>query len=195
MCIRDRYRKADIGDLHELVRSRLMVLRAANGLDEGAELPEVKSESDAYYRRALADGSHVAYLAYDGDVLIGTGGVRFFQVLPTCHNPSGQKAYIMNMYTEPGYRRRGIARRMVAVSYTHLHRIRMCIWKQWKKPKTKVKNLRKMGVPEDLAWQAGNKMCIRDRYRSLASGQFPLRSRPGHLGFLNSREACAEQGG
>ena len=36
------------------------------------------------------------------------------------------------------------------------HRIRMCIWKQWKKPKTKVKNLRKMGVPEDLAWQAGN---------------------------------------
>ena len=36
------------------------------------------------------------------------------------------------------------------------HRIRMCIWKQWKKPKTKVRNLRKMGVPEDLAWQAGN---------------------------------------
>jgi len=36
------------------------------------------------------------------------------------------------------------------------HRIRMCIWKQWKKPKTKVRNLIKMGVPEDLAHQAGN---------------------------------------
>ena len=36
------------------------------------------------------------------------------------------------------------------------HRIRMCIWKQWKKPKIKVRNLKKMGVPEDLAWQAGN---------------------------------------
>ena len=36
------------------------------------------------------------------------------------------------------------------------HRIRMCIWKQWKKPKTKVRNLIKMGVPEDLAYQAGN---------------------------------------
>ena len=36
------------------------------------------------------------------------------------------------------------------------HRIRMCIWKQWKRSKTKVKNLIKMGVPEDLAWQAGN---------------------------------------
>ena len=36
------------------------------------------------------------------------------------------------------------------------HRIRMCIWKQWKKPKTKIRNLIKMGVPEDLACQAGN---------------------------------------
>jgi group II intron reverse transcriptase/maturase len=36
------------------------------------------------------------------------------------------------------------------------HRIRMCIWKQWKKPKTKVRNLLKMGVPKELAYQAGN---------------------------------------
>ncbi len=36
------------------------------------------------------------------------------------------------------------------------HRIRMCIWKQWKKPKTRVRNLSKMGVPMELAWLAGN---------------------------------------
>ena len=36
------------------------------------------------------------------------------------------------------------------------HRIRMCIWKQWKKPKTKTRNLLKMGVPMELALQAGN---------------------------------------
>lgn len=29
--------------------------------------------------------------------------------MPTYHNPTGQKAYIMNMYTRPEYRRRGIA--------------------------------------------------------------------------------------
>ena len=29
--------------------------------------------------------------------------------MPTFHNPSGCKAYIMNMYTRPEYRRRGIA--------------------------------------------------------------------------------------
>ena len=35
-------------------------------------------------------------------------------------------------------------------------RIRMYIWKQWKKPKTKVANLRKLGVPADKAYQWGN---------------------------------------
>lgn len=36
------------------------------------------------------------------------------------------------------------------------HRMRMCIWKQWKRPRTKIRNLMKMGVPMDLAWKAGN---------------------------------------
>lgn len=36
------------------------------------------------------------------------------------------------------------------------HRIRMCIWKQWKLPKTKRKNLMRLGVPEELAYKAGN---------------------------------------
>ena len=36
------------------------------------------------------------------------------------------------------------------------HRIRMCIWKQWKKSRTKMRNLRKLGVPEDLAYMAAN---------------------------------------
>lgn len=36
------------------------------------------------------------------------------------------------------------------------HRIRMCIWKQWKKPRTKLRNLLKLGVPEELAHMAAN---------------------------------------
>lgn len=36
------------------------------------------------------------------------------------------------------------------------HRIRMCIWKQWKLPKTKKRNLMKMGIPEYYAHMAAN---------------------------------------
>ena len=36
------------------------------------------------------------------------------------------------------------------------HRIRAYIWKQWKKPRTKLKNLMKLGVPEYYAHMAAN---------------------------------------
>ena len=35
-------------------------------------------------------------------------------------------------------------------------RFRMYIWKQWKKSKTKVANLRKLGTPADRTYQWGN---------------------------------------
>ena len=35
-------------------------------------------------------------------------------------------------------------------------RIRMCIWKAWKKPKTKVANLIKCGIEKFKAWEWGN---------------------------------------
>ena len=36
------------------------------------------------------------------------------------------------------------------------HRIRMCIWKQWKLPRTKKRNLMRMGIPENYAHMAAN---------------------------------------
>ena len=69
----------------------------------------VEQESYAYYKRAVETGEHMAYLVYDKETFIGAGGVSFYQVMPTYHNSSGKKAYIMNMYTAPEYRRQGIA--------------------------------------------------------------------------------------
>ena len=103
------YKKATIEDIEELVRTRIIVLRAANKLSDEEDMSEVKKESYEYYKRALKTGEHIAYLVYDNGKFIGAGGVSFYQVMPTYHNPSGKKAYIMNMYTAPEYRRQGIA--------------------------------------------------------------------------------------
>lgn len=103
------YKKASIADLDMLVETRIKVLRAANLLDDVVDMSEVEIESRDYYDKALREGSHTAYLVFDGDKFIGAGGVSYFNVMPTYHNPSGRKAYIMNMYTDPEYRRRGIA--------------------------------------------------------------------------------------
>lgn len=103
------YRKATIADLDILTETRIEVLRAANQLDDNVDMSEVKQQSYEYYQMALSDDSHIAYLVYDGDMIVGTGGISYFSVMPTYHNPSGKKAYIMNMYTKPEYRRKGIA--------------------------------------------------------------------------------------
>ena len=105
------YKKATIADLDELVRTRIMVLCAANKLSGEEDMSEVERQSRKYYERALQTGEHIAYLVYDNGKFIGAGGVSFYQVMPTYHNSSGKKAYIMNMYTAPEYRRQGIARR------------------------------------------------------------------------------------
>ena len=103
------YKKATIADIDELVKTRIIVLRAANKLSDDVDMSVVEKESYAYYKRALENGEHIAYLVYDNGTFIGAGGVSFYQVMPTYHNPTGKKAYIMNMYTAPEYRRQGIA--------------------------------------------------------------------------------------
>lgn len=103
------YKRATLEDINTLVETRIEVLRAANKLCADTDMGEVERQSYLYYQKALSDGSHIAYLVFDESRCIGTGGVSFFQVMPTYHNPSGKKAYIMNMYTNPKYRRKGIA--------------------------------------------------------------------------------------
>ena len=109
MLARFEYKRATMEDIDELVRTRIIVLRAANKLTDDEDMSVVEEESYVYYRRALETGEHIAYLVYDNGKFIGAGGLSFYQVMPTYHNPTGKKAYIMNMYTASEYRRQGIA--------------------------------------------------------------------------------------
>ena len=103
------FRVATLNDLDVLTTSRIEVLKAANKLDASTDMANVEKESYNYYKKALEDNTHYAILVMEDDKFIGAGGVSFYSVMPTYHNPSGKKAYIMNMYTSPDYRRQGIA--------------------------------------------------------------------------------------
>ena len=103
------YRKATLADIEVLTETRIEVLRAANQLSDDVDMSEVKEQSFEYYQNALKNNTHTAYLVFDGEIFVGAGGISYYQVMPTFHNPTGKKAYIMNMYTNPNYRRQGIA--------------------------------------------------------------------------------------
>lgn len=103
------YKKATIEDIEILTKTRIEVLRAANKLSDDVDMAEVEKQSYEYYVDALKNGTHTAYLVFDGTKFVGAGAISYYKVMPTYHNPSGKKAYIMNMYTNSDYRRKGIA--------------------------------------------------------------------------------------
>ena len=47
-------------------------------------------------------------------------------------------------------------RNLIATEKWLHHRIRMCIWKSWKLPRTRVRNLIKCGIEKHMAHQWGN---------------------------------------
>lgn len=109
------YKKATIDDIVLLTKTRIEVLRAANNLTSDIDMDEVERKTYEYYKEAFQNDTHTAYIVFEDNKFVGAGGVSYYQVMPTYHNPSGKKAYIMNMYTEPLYRRNGIAIRTLAL--------------------------------------------------------------------------------
>ena len=108
------FRMADLADLELLTHSRLRAIRTYRGLPERAPLPpELETSVRDYYRRALPAGAHTAVLVMAGDRLVATGGLDFRREMPSYGNPTGRSGYVMNIWTDPDFRGRGIARRVL----------------------------------------------------------------------------------
>ena len=83
---------------------------------EGKEVPknvDLKSALFDYYRRHMADGTFVSWLAMDGDRIIGTSGMSFVEKPPYFTCPSGRLGLLSSMFTDPEYRRMGIAKELL----------------------------------------------------------------------------------
>ena len=82
--------------------------------EEGAEenidlVPALKD----YYERHMSDGSFVAWLAMDGEKIIGTSGMSFVEKPPYYGCPTGRIGLLSSMYTDPDYRGMGIAKELL----------------------------------------------------------------------------------
>ena len=103
------YRKLTENDLETFINMRINQLREEGATDEMDLSPALMD----YYQRHLANGTFVSWLAMDGDKIIGTSGMSFVEKPPYFGCPTGRIGLLSSMYTNPDYRRQGIARRMV----------------------------------------------------------------------------------
>lgn len=67
-----------------------------------------------YYDRHMADGTFVSWIALDGDKIIGTSGMSFVEKPPYFSCPSGKIGLLSSMFTNPNYRRKGIAKELLS---------------------------------------------------------------------------------
>lgn len=96
-------------DLQSLLRWRREVVNAVFGMEPAKELMKA---NDEYYRRHVADGTHIAYVVKEDGVEVGCGSICLSDELPSPDNPSGKCAYLMNIYIREPFRRRGHAREL-----------------------------------------------------------------------------------
>ena len=103
------YRKLNENDLGPFIELRIAQLR-----EEGAkEDTDLKPALLDYYHRHLADGTFVSWLAADGGRIVGTSGMSFVEKPPYFGCPTGKIGLLSSMYTDPAFRRRGIARELL----------------------------------------------------------------------------------
>jgi GNAT superfamily N-acetyltransferase len=84
-------------------------------LEEGAtkDVDLVPALKD-YYFGHMADGTFVSWIAIDGDKIVGTSGMSFVEKPPYFGCPSGRIGLLSSMFTDPNYRRKGIAKELLS---------------------------------------------------------------------------------
>lgn len=100
------YRRLAEEDLAVFIEMRITQLREEGAKDD----VDLRPALNDYYRRHLHDGTFVSWLALDGEKIVGTSGMSFVEKPPYFGCPSGKIGLISSMYTDPSYRRRGIAK-------------------------------------------------------------------------------------
>jgi GNAT superfamily N-acetyltransferase len=100
------YRLATISDLDDLIRLRLaMQSEVAHAHPDPSALQRALRE---YFSTAIPPEDFIAFLAESDGNVIASSGMVFHQHPPNGRNLTGREAYIMNMYTLPEFRGRGI---------------------------------------------------------------------------------------
>ena len=108
-----RIRQAGIEDLEHILHHRCAMFEEI-GYHDAAVLESVEALSREYFNEALRKGTYQSWLAEDADKqIVGGGGIVIAAWPGYPGEPHAERAWILNMYTEPRARRCGAARRLV----------------------------------------------------------------------------------
>ena len=103
------YKRLSENELDRFIEMRINQLK-----EEGAqEDTDLRPALRDYYMRHMENGTFISWIAVDDGKIIGTSGLSFVEKPPYFGCPSGKIGLLSSMFTDPGYRRKGIARELL----------------------------------------------------------------------------------
>ena len=108
-------RLATQDDIDTLVALRLRFLNEIGYAGDG-----VTDAIREYVLQSLPKGEFTAWVAEAKSQVIATGGLVYCQKVPHGRNLSGREGFVLNMYTLPEWRGRGIATALMEVIVQHV---------------------------------------------------------------------------
>jgi len=110
-----KVRRACTEDLKHILHHRLAMFEEM-GFREAAVLHRVEAVSRDYFTEALRTGTYVGWMAVDAEgQVVGGGGIVVAAWPGYPEEKHAKRAWILNMYTEPGARRCGVAKQLMQV--------------------------------------------------------------------------------
>ena len=104
------YQRLTEDKIDTFIQMRINQLREEGATEDVDLAPALRD----YYVRHMADGSFVSWIAMDGEKIVGTSGMSFVEKPPYFGCPSGKMGLLSSMFTDPDYRRKGIAKELLS---------------------------------------------------------------------------------
>ena len=105
-------REATLDDIPEILRQRRAMYEDMDYKDSSA-LTKMVTITQPYLSAALADGSFRGWLALTGPQVVAGGGIVISPWPGHPYDDHCRRATILNVYTSPAHRRKGIARQLM----------------------------------------------------------------------------------
>ena len=113
------FRWAVAADAELLGKMRIDMRRERETLPPPADEKAFLEANISYFRTALADGSYVGLIAFEKGEAVANGGICFHLHPPSYAVPNGKSACLLNMYTRPEARGRGLAGQILSKLVEH----------------------------------------------------------------------------
>ncbi|MBO7448772.1 MAG: GNAT family N-acetyltransferase [Clostridiales bacterium] len=104
------YKRLTEDQVDVFIQMRIRQLREEGATEDIDIVPALKD----YYKRHMADETFISWLAMDGDKIVGTSGMSIVEKPPYFSCPSGRMGILSSMFTDPSYRRKGIAKELLS---------------------------------------------------------------------------------